>query len=292
MLCASTCRCCSCHQCHWSQTAQRSIERNFSIFFFEAIPSFVAFSAPAIGGPGRPLKMTSDECYDDVRWRPSVLKVALLGNNCVISATGSSRKPDFAQFAGAHWRSLSGWFTRGATGFGSKSIAAFSLLKRNFCAFAKGDCCVSRACCICRGFRLTLNDGAVAARYRYERRDSLFFIDFVVKFAGRSRMVRPFALARISARLAGNSRMARFNCPLKPNGPLTNMAQNRANEQYLLQYELFPCYQIRHSSHGTCEIGILINSWIRAVWPRCWIPVAFVGGFARRTCKRSGSFPR
>jgi hypothetical protein len=25
----------------------------------------------------------------------------------------SSRKPDFAQFAGAHWRSLSGWFTRG-----------------------------------------------------------------------------------------------------------------------------------------------------------------------------------
>jgi hypothetical protein len=51
--------------------------------------------------------MTSDECYDDVRWRPSVLKVALLGNNCVISATG----------------------------FGSKSIAALSLLKRNFCVF-------------------------------------------------------------------------------------------------------------------------------------------------------------
>jgi hypothetical protein len=30
-------------------------------------------------------------------------------------STSSSRKPDFSQFARAHWRSLSGWFTRGST---------------------------------------------------------------------------------------------------------------------------------------------------------------------------------
>jgi hypothetical protein len=69
--------------------------------------------------------------------RPSVLKVALLGAS----------------------------FVHSATVFGCNLIAAFSSLKRvffgffpKFYDFAKGDCCVSRACCVSRGFSLTWID--------------------------------------------------------------------------------------------------------------------------------------
>jgi hypothetical protein len=34
------------------------------------IPSCVAFGAPATGGPMEPVKMTFNECCDDVWWRP------------------------------------------------------------------------------------------------------------------------------------------------------------------------------------------------------------------------------
>jgi hypothetical protein len=49
----------------------------------------------------------------------------------------------------------------------------------------------------------------------------------VVELAGDSGMARAVGLARVSASLAGDSRMARFNRPLNLYGPLTTMTRNR-----------------------------------------------------------------
>jgi hypothetical protein len=46
-----------------------------------------------------------------------------------------------------------------------------NVISSEFCEFANGGCCVSRASSVRRGFRLTLNDGAVAAQNLDEQRD-------------------------------------------------------------------------------------------------------------------------